>query len=175
MMTLPGLGLAGSKGETLSKIGDEAIQSANSLMDQYSTVNWFLGTHAKAINELVESGADINNGCVDQLLGLAPMVGSFTPPRGGSISRYVSYSTQLVSSTTMQRCSCSIASWFLVRNLMHFPLCWIHLLVCALYLPYTVVCHVVSSILVASTRGWKAMASTALKNSSWSAMAYRLS
>eukprot|EP00545_Synedropsis_sp_CCMP1620_P006739 CAMPEP_0119015602 /NCGR_PEP_ID=MMETSP1176-20130426/11280_1 /TAXON_ID=265551 /ORGANISM="Synedropsis recta cf, Strain CCMP1620" /LENGTH=750 /DNA_ID=CAMNT_0006968909 /DNA_START=57 /DNA_END=2309 /DNA_ORIENTATION=+ len=90
MMTLPGLGLVGSEGETLAKIGDEAINLANSLMDQYSTVDRFLGTHAQAINELVESGAEINDGFVDQLLGMAPMMGTFTPPPAG-ISRQVSY------------------------------------------------------------------------------------
>ena len=90
MLALPGLGLVGAEGVALAEIGSEAIDSANLLMQQYETVDRFLGTHAEAINALVDSGAEINDAFVDQLLGLAPLTGSFTPPKVG-ISRQISY------------------------------------------------------------------------------------
>ena len=58
-------------------------------MEQHDTVNRFLGNHAETISTLVDSGAEINNSFVDQLLGLAPLTGLFTPPRG--ISQQISY------------------------------------------------------------------------------------
>jgi chaperone BCS1 len=90
LLALPGLGLVGADGDALAEIGNEAVNSANHLMQQYDTVDRFLGNHAEAISTLVDSGAEINDSFVDQLLGLAPLTGSFTPPRLG-ISRQISY------------------------------------------------------------------------------------
>ena len=47
-------------------------------MDQKPNVDRFLEAHAMVINELVESGVETNDAFVDRLLGLAPMIGSFT-------------------------------------------------------------------------------------------------
>ena len=90
MMALPGLGLVGAEEDALSKIGEEAIASANALLEQYRAVDQFFGAHAEALNQLVESGAEISDAFVDRLLGLAPLAGTFTPPKSG-ISRQVSY------------------------------------------------------------------------------------
>ena len=90
MLALPGLGLVGAEGDALAEIGNEAVDSASRLMEQHDTVDRFLGNHAETISTLVDSGAEINDSFVDQLLGLAPLTGSFTPPRVG-ISRQISY------------------------------------------------------------------------------------
>lgn len=90
MMALPGLGLVGEDEEALAKIGEEAISSANTLLEQYRAVDQFIGVHAETINQLVECGAEISDSFVDRLLGLTPMTGNFTPPKSG-ISRQVSY------------------------------------------------------------------------------------
>lgn len=91
MMALPGLGLVGAECEALSTIGEDAINTANVLMEQYSTVDRFLGVHATAINKLIDSGAEINDVLVDQLLDLAPgMVGTLTSPKS-TIARHIAY------------------------------------------------------------------------------------
>lgn len=79
MGSIPGLSLLGTEYDSVTKIGDEAIQSINTLMDQYSTVDTFLGSHANLINDLIESGAEINDEFVDYLLGLRPLA---TPTKG---------------------------------------------------------------------------------------------
>jgi chaperone BCS1 len=90
MGILPGLGLVGADCDVLAKIGETAIDSANTLMNQYSTVDQFLGVHARAINALVESGAEIDDDFVDKLLGKPNQPTSLTPPRSG-IDRQESY------------------------------------------------------------------------------------
>lgn len=88
MLALPGLGLVGAEGDALAEIGQKAVNSASRLMEQHDTVDRFLGSHAKPISTLalVDSGAEINDSFVDQLLGLAPLTSSFTLPPVG-ISR----------------------------------------------------------------------------------------
>jgi SpoVK/Ycf46/Vps4 family AAA+-type ATPase len=90
MMALPGLGLVGSDADALSKIGEDAVNSANTLLDQYSTVDRFLGSHAEALNELLEAGGEVNDALVDLLLGQISATDSITPPKS-SISRQISY------------------------------------------------------------------------------------
>lgn len=75
MMFLPGLGFVGDDygDRALERIGTEAVQSANSLMDSYSTVDRFVGTHARALKAVLDSGAAVDDPFVDYLLG-APCV-----------------------------------------------------------------------------------------------------
>eukprot|EP00546_Thalassionema_frauenfeldii_P008186 CAMPEP_0178912140 /NCGR_PEP_ID=MMETSP0786-20121207/10092_1 /TAXON_ID=186022 /ORGANISM="Thalassionema frauenfeldii, Strain CCMP 1798" /LENGTH=718 /DNA_ID=CAMNT_0020584679 /DNA_START=1857 /DNA_END=4013 /DNA_ORIENTATION=+ len=80
MGSIPGLSLLGTEYESVTKIGDEAIESVNTLMDQYSSVDRFLGSHANLINDLIESGAEIDDEFVDFLLGSRPLA---TPTKSG--------------------------------------------------------------------------------------------
>eukprot|EP00978_Attheya_sp_CCMP212_P001551 scaffold3165_cov48-Attheya_sp.AAC.6 len=112
MSILPGLGLIGDSDEScnggdtnlLSKIGDEAIQSAEKLMNKYSTVDRFLGAHAKVIKSMLDTGAKVDSNLEDELLGLNPPLNrnfdnslSFSVPKSlssipkPSLSRDVSY------------------------------------------------------------------------------------
>uniref|UniRef100_A0A7S2UCS0 AAA+ ATPase domain-containing protein n=1 Tax=Attheya septentrionalis TaxID=420275 RepID=A0A7S2UCS0_9STRA len=112
MVILPGLGLIGESDESgiggdatvLSKIGDEAIQSAEKLMNKYSTVDRFLGAHAKVIKSMLDTGAKVDSNLEDELLGLNPPLNrnadnslSFSVPKSlssipkPSLSRDVSY------------------------------------------------------------------------------------
>lgn len=70
MMVLPGLGLVREAGDhpTLRKIGDEAVESAQIIMDQYSVVDSFVNVHANAIAKLLESGAMVDDAFVEALL-----------------------------------------------------------------------------------------------------------
>jgi len=69
-MVFPGLGLVGIGEEngTLQKLGNEAIESANKVLDKCSEVDKILGSHATTINNLVESGTEIDDAFVDFLL-----------------------------------------------------------------------------------------------------------
>ena len=73
-MALPGLGFVGqaASSEALAKVSDDAIGWANSLMNNFSTIDRFIGTHAKSMKTLLESGAAVNDEFVDRLLGVAP-------------------------------------------------------------------------------------------------------
>jgi chaperone BCS1 len=70
VMVLPGLGLVREAGDhpTLRKIGNEAVESAQMIMSQYSTVDSFVNVHACAIAKLLESGAVVDDAFVEALL-----------------------------------------------------------------------------------------------------------
>jgi chaperone BCS1 len=70
MMFLPGLGLVREAGDhpTLRKIGDEAVESAQTIMSQYSVVDSFVNVHACAIAKLLESGVVVDDAFVEALL-----------------------------------------------------------------------------------------------------------
>jgi len=73
MMVLPGLGFVGEGGgDVTSRIGDDACQSANNMMDSYSIVDRFVGTHARAIKAILDSGATVDDDFVATLLGISP-------------------------------------------------------------------------------------------------------
>eukprot|EP00547_Thalassionema_nitzschioides_P015688 CAMPEP_0194231670 /NCGR_PEP_ID=MMETSP0158-20130606/322_1 /TAXON_ID=33649 /ORGANISM="Thalassionema nitzschioides, Strain L26-B" /LENGTH=732 /DNA_ID=CAMNT_0038964325 /DNA_START=71 /DNA_END=2269 /DNA_ORIENTATION=+ len=82
MGSVPGLALVGAadgnKNEAVTKIGEDAIESVNNLMEQHSAVDKFLGSHATILNELMESGAEINDELVNYLLGLGPAISSLS-------------------------------------------------------------------------------------------------
>ena len=98
MMILPALGLVGegssSDDPTLSKLSQEAVESASNLMSNYSTVDSFVSGHARAIKSLLETGAEIDEAFVDELLGKnQPNFGqsAITVPKSNYLSRDVSY------------------------------------------------------------------------------------
>ena len=90
MMTLPGLGLVGSDADVLAKIGEDAVNSVSTLLDQYSTIDQFLGSHAKALNTLLEAGAEVDDALIELLLGQISTADYISPPRS-KISRQISY------------------------------------------------------------------------------------
>jgi hypothetical protein len=87
MMVLPGLGLVREAGDhpTLRKIGDEAVESAQIRMGQYSAVDSFVNVHACAIAKLLESGAIVDDAFVEALLS------NEGPPPAPLLSRDISY------------------------------------------------------------------------------------
>ena len=66
-MALPGLGLVGLQGS--EGITNDAVEWANDLMESYSTVDRFVGTHAKSMMALLDAGAEVSDDFVDRLLG----------------------------------------------------------------------------------------------------------
>jgi hypothetical protein len=97
MMILPALGLVGVGGSddpALAKLSQEAVESASNLMSNYSTVDSFVSGHARAIKSLLESGAEIDEAFVDELLFKnQPNFGRsvITVPKSNSLSRDSSY------------------------------------------------------------------------------------
>ena len=92
MTVLPGLSAVGASGDdqTMKQISKHAIEKANDLMNEYSTVDRFIGTHARALLNRLNGGAKIDDALVDQLLGAAPPNFSGMP-HPQSVSRDVSY------------------------------------------------------------------------------------
>jgi len=74
MAVLPGLGLVGQSTNESSKalvqMGQDAIESAGKLSDDYKAIDDFLGTHARTIKGLLDLGAPIDDSFVDELLGV---------------------------------------------------------------------------------------------------------
>jgi len=70
--SVPGLGLVGlsDENETLSRVGKEAVEMAESSCQANETVDKFMGAHAKSIKTMIEMGVDITDDFVDVLLGL---------------------------------------------------------------------------------------------------------
>jgi len=92
MMSIPALGLVGEEGETFSKLGEDAVKSADNVLELFSSVDRFLGSHAQKLNTIISSGAEISDEFVDRLLGLGGLVeGIGTPPRRIS-GKEISYS-----------------------------------------------------------------------------------
>jgi hypothetical protein len=102
---LPGLGLVGEGDDehnvVLKDIGEEAIEAADRLMTQFSTIDNFLSVHAKALKSRLDNGAEVDDELVDELLGVAADSdsedGTRTPktrnlPQRSALSREVSYS-----------------------------------------------------------------------------------
>ena len=99
MSAIPGLSLVGedAENETASKIASDAIESAQVQMERQTTVDEFIGNHAKSLKQMLESGASVTEEFENELLGLSisgdPVCDSFIslkkPPL--SLSRNVSY------------------------------------------------------------------------------------
>jgi SpoVK/Ycf46/Vps4 family AAA+-type ATPase len=93
MMVFPGISVIGEAIENpiLKRIGDEAVNSAREFMDQYDTVNSFLGAHAETIKTMLDSGAQVDVPLEDALLGISSPK-SFPPPLTSQFrEREVSY------------------------------------------------------------------------------------
>lgn len=70
MADLPGLSLVGSSDEALRKIGEEAIEVADSAMNGKDTVDRFLCMHVKPLKALLEAGGEVDAALVDELLSI---------------------------------------------------------------------------------------------------------
>ena len=57
--------------DIMSKITDEAAKGAEKKMDQYQSIDEFLGIHSQSLQERIESGAVIDRSFEDELLGLS--------------------------------------------------------------------------------------------------------
>lgn len=72
---VPGLGLLGTADEVghdmLVRVGEEAVQMAESAMQATETVDRYLGAHASAMKAMIEKGAEVTDDFVDVLLGNA--------------------------------------------------------------------------------------------------------
>lgn len=74
------------------------MESANALMNEYRTVDEFIGRHAETLKQMIDAGGEVNIGLENELLGvpLTSMAGpgSFISLEKASLSRDVSYSKQ---------------------------------------------------------------------------------
>ena len=84
----PALSLVGNADEALRKIGEEAIETVDSLMNGRDTVDRFLTMHVKPLKALLEQGAEVDDSLVEELLS-TPGPKSSVPQR--EISREVAY------------------------------------------------------------------------------------
>mmetsp|Transcript_49673 Transcript_49673/g.75593 ORF Transcript_49673/g.75593 Transcript_49673/m.75593 type:complete len:743 (+) Transcript_49673:73-2301(+) len=71
LTSMPALGLVGADGTdpTTARVCKDAMDSVNDTMEQCSKLDEILSSHAGAIKELIESGANIDERFVDELLG----------------------------------------------------------------------------------------------------------
>jgi hypothetical protein len=90
MMVLPGLSLVGEADDhpTLRKIGDEAVESAKLIMDQYSAVDSFVDVHACVFAKLLESGAMVDDAFVKALQSNEGLPRPPLLPRESTFSKY---------------------------------------------------------------------------------------
>lgn len=70
---IPGLSVVGEgddDNDVKSKIANESLEYASKLMSSYSTIDTFVGTHARALKALLDSGAKVDEELVDTLLSM---------------------------------------------------------------------------------------------------------
>jgi len=106
LRSVPGLSVFGEGGacngggasSVMDKISEQAVDQAQKILDDYDTVDSFLGIHAGAIKAVIDAGAEVDESLEDVLLGLSPADAGgkegespFFPPLPGNISRDVSY------------------------------------------------------------------------------------
>lgn len=74
MLALPGLSIVGDSVDNpvLKRICDESVQSAESMMEKFGTVDRYIGTCAEKILRLLESGCEVNECLENELLGISP-------------------------------------------------------------------------------------------------------
>lgn len=82
MMTFPAMSLIGEAGDNplMKKVGEDALRGARELMNQYDTIDRFLGIHAATVQSLLDSGATVDSSLEDSLLGLTPPSWEVPPP-----------------------------------------------------------------------------------------------
>eukprot|EP00544_Gedaniella_sp_CCMP2646_P008106 CAMPEP_0202490972 /NCGR_PEP_ID=MMETSP1361-20130828/8196_1 /ASSEMBLY_ACC=CAM_ASM_000849 /TAXON_ID=210615 /ORGANISM="Staurosira complex sp., Strain CCMP2646" /LENGTH=736 /DNA_ID=CAMNT_0049120959 /DNA_START=316 /DNA_END=2526 /DNA_ORIENTATION=- len=93
MMVVEGLGFVGEgkEGDPVYKMGNEAVESAKRLMNQYSSVDQFLKVHAQTLKKRIDAGALIDDAFVDELLGTSSPSGSWIVPNAPSSSSMLEY------------------------------------------------------------------------------------
>ena len=71
ILAVPGLAAVGQAGDdpNLKALGEHSIQAANKLLGQYSSIDKIVGTHARAMRDLLDLGAIVDDGFVAALLG----------------------------------------------------------------------------------------------------------
>jgi SpoVK/Ycf46/Vps4 family AAA+-type ATPase len=71
LTSMPALGLVGADDmdQTTARVCKDAMDSVNDTMEQHSKLDDILSSHAGAIKELIESGANIDDRFVEELLG----------------------------------------------------------------------------------------------------------
>lgn len=71
---VPGLSLIGedSENDAVRKVVKEATSSVAALMEDYETVNSFLGKHAQSLKQMIDAGSEINEAFENELLGISP-------------------------------------------------------------------------------------------------------
>lgn len=100
MASIPGLTLVGENidDDTTSKIAEEAIETAQSVINQNRALDEFLGSHAKSLKQMIDAGAEVNEELENELLGLT-VCGNSLPLNSvvslrGNMTRNVSYKKQ---------------------------------------------------------------------------------
>jgi SpoVK/Ycf46/Vps4 family AAA+-type ATPase len=84
--SLPALGLVGEGVDDtiIGKLCEEALESGNKLKEQYSKLDTILSSHAQAIKALLDSGTEVDDKFVDELLGEAR---SLSAPISATVSK----------------------------------------------------------------------------------------
>ena len=77
-------------GDALQKLGNEAVESTNDLMQAYASVGRFMSFHAQSIKARIDAGAKVDDEFVDELLGTSSQL---RPVTGLSLTRLSSSST----------------------------------------------------------------------------------
>lgn len=83
-----GLSLVGSNDEALRKIGEEAIETIDNAMNGKDTVDRFLSMHVKPLKALLEQGAKVDDGLVEEMLSTPGAKESIAPREA---SREITY------------------------------------------------------------------------------------
>lgn len=86
MMALPELSLVGHEDETAAKIGAQALEQVEPLLQLNETKDRFLASHAEPISSALDNGVEMDDDLVDMLLGKGKYGGAV-------LQRQVSYST----------------------------------------------------------------------------------
>ena len=91
MKALPGLTVAADSSDdpSLKRIGKEALEEADKIMDNSGRVSRFLAFHARKIKSLLESGSEVSDALVEDLLETE--VSSVTGSSDPGLSRDVSW------------------------------------------------------------------------------------
>jgi hypothetical protein len=84
--SLPALGLVGEGVDdpTIGKLCEEALESCNKQNEQYSKLDEIMSSHAQAIKALLDSGTQVDDKFVDELLGEAR---SLSAPISATVSK----------------------------------------------------------------------------------------
>ena len=75
MMSVPGL-VGELNGDALQKLGNDAVESTNDLMQAYASVGRFMSFHARSIKARIDAGAKVDEEFVDELLGTSSQTSS---------------------------------------------------------------------------------------------------